>query len=61
MSKVVIRQNGSYNCDTLEVVYPDGTTAIFEFKLYAKDLRWVLEKLGHKVEVVDFKFDTDED
>lgn len=62
MAKVIIRDNGLYNADKIEVVFEDGDSREYDWhNLNPNDLRWVLKKLGHKVEQVDFKFEHDED
>jgi hypothetical protein len=57
---VVIRENGMFGADTLEVVYPDGKVSNHEWnKVNPYELEEILIELGFTVERVDWAFEHD--
>lgn len=57
---VVIRENGRFNADTVEVVYPDGKVSNHEWNnVNPYELEEILNELGFTVECVDWAFKQD--
>lgn len=60
METVTINENGAFNADTIEIVYPDGKRTDHQFnEVDPYELQGILTNLGYNVNIVKFAFEHD--